>query len=109
VSQSPTDPRLIVTIITDYGALGNGTKKVPIRAFAEFYVTGWAGDKCIGQKNGTSSNGLAYTTDDAPTGSNENGVLLGHFVKYVSTDPTGTGSGSCSQTALARCIAILTK
>jgi Flp pilus assembly protein TadG len=109
VTQSPPDPRLIITIITDYGALSNGTTAVPIRTFAEFYVTGWAGDKCIGQPNGTSSNGLAYTTDSEPTGENPKGVLLGHFVKYVSVLPTGTGSGACSESAFGNCIAILTR
>jgi hypothetical protein len=109
LTQSPPDPRLIITIITDYGALSNGSSQAPVRAFAAFYVTGWAGDKCIGQPNGTSSNGLAYTTDNNPTGENASGVLLGHFVKYVNASPTGTGSGSCSQSAFGNCIAILTK
>jgi Flp pilus assembly protein TadG len=107
LSQTPADLRMITTIITDYGALGNGTTQVPVRAFATFYVTGWAGDPCIGEANGTSSNGLAYTHDDSP-GSNT-GVLLGHFVKYVNTSSTGTGSGTCSQNAFGNCIAVLTR
>jgi Flp pilus assembly protein TadG len=107
VGQTPPDPRLITTIITDYGALGNGASEVPVRAFAEFYVTGWSGDPCIGEANGTSSNGLAYTHDDNP-GSNK-GVLLGHFVKYVATSSTGTGSTKCSQSSFGNCIAVLTR
>lgn len=107
VSQSPADPRLIVTIITDYGALNNGSSSVPIRTFAEFYVTGWSGDPCIGQGNGTSSNGLAYTHDDNP-GSNT-GVLLGHFVKYVSQSSTGKGTEKCDATEFGNCIAVLTR
>jgi hypothetical protein len=109
LAQSPRDPRLITTIITDYGALSNGTKEVPVRIFATFYVTGWAGDPCIGGPNGTSSNGLAYTTDETPTGENPKGVLLGHFVKYVNSISTGTGSGACSQNAFGNCIAVLTR
>jgi hypothetical protein len=109
VSQSPKDPRLIITMITDYGAIrsANGKESIPIRAFATFYVTGWAGDPCIGQANGTS-NGLAYTHDDNP-GSSNTGVLLGHFVKYVNSSPGGTGSGACSMTTFGDCIPILTK
>jgi Flp pilus assembly protein TadG len=106
LTQSPADLRLITTIMTDYGALSNGASEVPIRAFAEFYVTGWSGDPCIGIANGTS-NGLAYTKDDNP--GSKKGVLLGHFVKYVNSSPTGTGSGSCSQNAFGNCIAVLTK
>jgi Putative Flp pilus-assembly TadE/G-like len=106
LTQSPADLRLITTIITDYGALANGSSEVPIRAFAEFYVTGWAGDPCIGIANGTS-NGLAYTADDNP--GNKKGVLLGHFVKYIVPSSEGTGSGACTQTSFGNCIAILTR
>jgi hypothetical protein len=108
LTQSPADPRLITTIITDYGALSNGSSEVPIRAFAEFYVTGWEGDPCIGIANGTS-NGLAYTTDDKPAGAKKEGVLLGHFVKYVVPSSEGTGSTACTQTSFGNCIAILTR
>jgi hypothetical protein len=110
MAQSPPDPRLIVTMITDQGAFGNGTKSIPIRGFATFYVTGWAGDPCIGTPNGTSPNGLKYTTDDNPTGANPQGVLLGHFVKYIDTLNTKeTGSGKCELNSINRCIAVLTR
>jgi hypothetical protein len=104
----PADPRLIITIITDNGAFTNGASKVPVRGFAAFYVTGWAGDPCIGQPNG-NSNGLAYTKDDDP-GSQNTGVLLGHFVKYIDTLNTKeTGSGGCERNSINRCIAVLTR
>jgi Flp pilus assembly protein TadG len=107
-TQSPKDPRLIITMITDNGALSNGSNKIPIRAFATFYVTGWAGDPCIGVKPGTS-NGLAYTGDDDP-GSENKGVLLGHFIKYIDTVGTKeTGSGPCNEQLLDRCVAVLTR
>jgi hypothetical protein len=109
LTESPRDPRLILTMITDYGAVRetSGSSAVPIREFATFYVTGWATDPCIKEKNGTS-NGLAYTKDDAPQNENT-GVLLGHFVKYVSSSPTGTGSESCKESTFGDCIAVLTK
>jgi hypothetical protein len=107
VKQSPPDPRIITTIITDNGALSNGTTKVPVRSFATFYVTGWAGDPCLGQSNGTS-NGLAYTKDDKPEGENS-GVLLGHFIKYVDTIGKETGSGRCEAQSISRCVAVLTR
>jgi Flp pilus assembly protein TadG len=109
LSQSPPDPRIITTIITDSGALSNGSSLVPVRAFATFYVTGWAGDPCITQANGTSPNGLAYTKDDDP-GSQSTGVLLGHFVKYIDTLNTKeAGSGKCELTSINRCVAVLTR
>jgi hypothetical protein len=107
-TQSPKDPRLIITMITDNGALSNGSNKIPIRAFATFYVTGWAGDPCIGLKPGTS-NGLAFTGDDDP-GSANTGVLLGHFIKYIDTvGAKETGSGPCDERLLDRCVAVLTR
>jgi len=112
VAQSPPDPRLIVTIITDPGELPNGSTEKPVRAFATFYVTGWEGDPCLGQANGTSG-GLAYTHDDQPTGGTEKerkGVLLGHFIKYINVDVTKeTGSGKCQLNSLDRCIAVLSR
>jgi hypothetical protein len=107
MGQHPADPRIIITIITDNGALSNGTNKVPVRAFATFYVTGWAGDPCFSQANG-SSNGLAYTKDDKPEGENS-GVLLGHFIKYISIVGKETGSGRCEAQSISRCVAVLTR
>jgi Putative Flp pilus-assembly TadE/G-like len=108
LTKSPPDPRLIITIITDSGAFTNGSAKIPVRGFATFYVTGWAGDPCINQPNGIS-NGLAYTKDDDP-GSQNTGVLLGHFVKFIDTLNTKeTGSGKCEVNLINRCIAVLTR
>lgn len=107
ISAAPKDPRIVITIITDNGALSNGANEVPVRAFATFYVTGWAGDPCLSQVNG-SSNGLAFTKDDKPEGENS-GVLLGHFIKYISVNGKETGSGRCEAQTISRCVAVLTK
>jgi hypothetical protein len=130
LKQSPADPRLLTMLITDFGAITSTTGRhpVPIRSIADFYVTGWQGDPCIGQANrsGTqNSNGLASTGDDDPTAispatcdpsnkgaglPNCDGVLLGHFVQYTELSSSGTGSGVCVQTtALGNCIGVLTK
>jgi hypothetical protein len=115
LEESPQDPRLLTLMITDFGALGNGRTQVPIRTFANFYVTGWQGDPCIGAANRTgtqNANGLASTGDDAPSTSDPDpsGVLLGHFVQYTVPPGGGTGSGTCGQsTAVGSCIAVLTQ
>ena len=107
---SANDPRLIDLIITDYGALGNGTNGVPVRAFARFYVTGWAGDPCseknLGKKAPKDPGSLAYTYDEEPE---EEGVLVGHFVKYVNNSPYATGAGECHETTFGDCVAVLTR
>jgi hypothetical protein len=64
------DPRRVTIFITNFGALNgpNGQTTVPIVSFAEFYITGWAG-----QGNECASN------DPVPAG----GDLVGHFVEEV--------------------------
>jgi hypothetical protein len=109
LSASPSDPRIVQVLIVDSNAwigVSGGSFQTPVRQFAAFYITGWQGDPCIGQPNGTSANGLAYTTDDNP-GSQQN-VLLGHFVKYV-VPGAGTGGTGCTQNTFGNCVAVLTK
>lgn len=118
LNQSPADPRLITLFLTGFGNTQNGNKYLPISGFAEFYVTGWAGDPCLSKANGgngtsgaTTTNGttLDYTTDDEPPGNNP-GFLMGHFVKYVSTVAGGSGSGTlCTQNTFGNCIPMATK
>lgn len=117
LTQNPRDPRLRQLIITDANALSNGRGTIPIRAFATFYITGWTdkgggGNPCpTTGGNGTSSNGLSYTHDDAPAVAGSGNVLLGHFVKY--NEPSGSGGGSgapCNSiNTPGDCIAVLTK
>jgi hypothetical protein len=124
LDESPPDRRLIKLVTTDYGALGNGRPQIPIRAIADFYVTGWAGDPCIGHAQGVATVGqrtpigssvaLNYTGDESPSaqtnGGDPAGVLLGHFVQYTALSSEGNGSGQCKEsTSLGNCIAILTK
>jgi hypothetical protein len=111
VGQKPVSPRLVTLIVTDNNALTNGASSVPVRAFAEFYVTGYSGDPCSGVSlsgNYTDSSGtsLAYTGDDSTSST---GVLLGHFVAYVEQSG-GSGSGSvCNPNSLGLCIPVFTK
>lgn len=110
LAQSPPDPRLVTLMVVDYGAfkgLTGGSTKIPVRAFAEFYITGWSGSPCV--SSGISSNGLSYIPDDKPSNASEKNILLGHFVKYVDDSSTGTGSGSCTESSFGVCIATLTK
>jgi hypothetical protein len=119
LSQSPADPRLLILLITNNGALINGAASVPVLAFASFYVTGWsattsgsekASDPCIGITGGTSPNGLAYTSDTNPGPNAPPGILMGHFVQYtVPPGPGETGSGTCTQGTFTDCIPVLTK
>jgi len=122
LNESPADPRLLTLFTTDYGALGNGRESVPLRAIADFYVTGWLGDPCHGHKAGESTVGqrtggtvtLHYVEDEEPdpetNEKNPAGVLLGHFVRYTALSSGGTGSGECQEsTSLGNCIAVLTK
>jgi hypothetical protein len=115
LNESPHDPRLLTLFTTDYGALGNGRNEVPIRAIADFYVTGWQGDPCIGQAyRPPTANELASTGDESPlasaNGGDPAGVLLGHFVQYTELSSNGKGEGQCVQsTSLGNCIAVLTK
>ena len=115
LSQGPPDPRLITLFISGFGDEANGNHYMPIQAFADFYVTGWANDPCLSPSNGgkggsgtnSSSNppNLKYVPDDAAS----SGVLMGHFVKVVDNLPGGSGSGTCSASAFGNCIPILTK
>jgi hypothetical protein len=114
-SQSPPDSRLLTLFITGFGDTHNGNNYVPIVGFAEFYVTGWAGDPCLpppigkGTTGQTTANGLTlnYTTDDVPPGDAQ-GILMGHFIKYIQFSP-GSGSGQCTQNTFGNCIPVLTK
>jgi hypothetical protein len=108
------DPRLVTLFYTDNMTLPNGSSNIPIRGFAEFYITGWGGgDPCLSRANGgsgtsgTNSSGFAYTTDDLPP-DNTDGVVMGHFVTYINSYGTGSGT-KCVQGTLAICVPVLLK
>lgn len=109
------DPRLVTLFYTDNQTLPNGSTNIPIRGFAEFYITGWGGaDPCLPASAGGSgttgtngTSGLAYTTDTLPPDDSD-GVIMGHFVTYIN--PSGAGSGTkCVEGTLAICVPVLTK
>jgi Flp pilus assembly protein TadG len=96
----PSDPRVVTVFVTPYGSFGGsgGSTTYPIADFASFYVTGWQ-DSGNGFNNPCQGNG-----DDSA----EPGTVIGHFIKYVETAPTGSGGSLCELNSLNECIAILT-
>jgi len=91
------DSRLIQVFIIPYGTVDSegrsllGNEEVPIQDFAEFYVTGFPGDRCKG---------------DPSTG---NAEIVGHFVKYVNTAGGDEGGEKCVANSLGECVAVLTR
>jgi Flp pilus assembly protein TadG len=100
-SVSTTDPRVVTAFVTPYGSFGgNGsTSSFPITEFATFYVTGWQ-DNGNGFGNPCQGNG-----DDTAVP----GTIVGHFIKYVTLDTSGTGTEQCEPNALGQCVAVLTR
>lgn len=92
------DSRIIQLFIEPYGA--DGSKSAPIQDFATFYVTGWDGDGCNGQKPKPS-----HLDDEAGKGE-----VVGHFVKYVNTLNAEDGGGQkCAVNSLGECVTVLTR
>ena len=96
------DSRLISVFVMPYGstdASGNpllGSGYVPIKSFATFYVTGFAGDPC--------------SSDDQAPPNAGNAWLVGHFIKYVNANDNVGNSGTlCNPSALGPCVAVMTK
>ena len=91
----PDDPRIVPLIITPFGSFGgSGNDIVPVIDFAAFYVVGWGGpggDPCPG-------------AEPVPKG-----YIAGHFIKYVTPNPTATGDAVCDPTAITPCVAVLTR
>ncbi len=133
LTQKPADPRLIILLVTDNSALGNGAATVPVREFAEFYVTGWYGDPCTPANGGKSGGpvasglpaaGLNYVADTDPSTATPTecnaggkngypdcaGVLLGHFVTYIAQLGSQPSTGSpCNPTQIQICVPVFTK
>jgi hypothetical protein len=98
---SPTDPRLVSTVLTPFGTFGgSGNAIIPVTGFAEFYITGWS------KLGGGSRPQPDCPGDDAPPGP---GYLVGHFVHYIDTLNTGGGSGGCVSTVFGTCVVVLTQ
>jgi Putative Flp pilus-assembly TadE/G-like len=96
------DSRLITVFVMPYGstdASGNPLLKsgyVPIKSFATFYVTGFAGDPCA-------------SDDPAPPNAG-NAWLVGHFIKYINPNDNGGDNGTvCDPSSLGPCVGVMTK
>jgi hypothetical protein len=96
------DSRVINVFVMPYGstdASGNPLLKsgyVPILNLATFYVTGFAGDPC--------------SSDDPAPPNAGNAWLVGHFIKYKNpVNDDGASGTPCDPSALAPCVAVMTK
>jgi Flp pilus assembly protein TadG len=93
------DPRIVQLFITQYGVFDpSGSSTVPVVRFATFYVTGWNGSGG-GFPNPCQGNG-----DDAAA----DGEIVGHFIKYIDTLGTSTGSTPCDFSDPSPCVPVLT-
>jgi hypothetical protein len=100
---NPQDPRIIQVFLTPYGAFsGNGSTTVPVTDFATFYVTGWTGQ-------GQGFNNPCQGNGDDPVPNNDAGYIVGHFIKYIQTLSTGSGSQACDPNAFGACVAVMSR
>jgi hypothetical protein len=95
------DPRLVPVFVTPYASFtGSGSGTVPVRNFAFFYVTGWAG------QGGGFRNPCEGAGGDDTAGP---GGITGHFVKYVQRLNDGSGGETpCDFNSVTPCVAVLT-
>lgn len=92
------DTRIVQLFVTQFGAFdGSGSSTVPILRFATFYVTGWGGSGG-GFPNPCQGNG-----DDPAT----QGTIVGHFIKYIDTFATSTGTEVCDLSDTSPCKPVL--
>jgi hypothetical protein len=97
------DPRFLQVFLTPYDSFdGSGSTTVPVTDFATFYVTGWTG-------NGNGFDNPCQGQGDDPVPNNDPGYIVGHFVKYIQTLDTGSGSQACDFNAFGSCIAVMTR
>ena len=91
------DSRIVEVFVMPYGSLNSEGEailpsgEVQVQDFAAFYVMGFPGDKC---------------NSDPSTQGTE---IVGHFIKYISTDTEGSGGQKCSTNSLGQCIIVLTR
>jgi hypothetical protein len=97
------DPRIIEVFLTPFGSFnGSGSTTVPVTDFATFYVTGWTGQ-------GQGFNNPCEGNGDDPVPNNDAGYIVGHFIKYIQTTGSGSGSTPCDPNAFGACIAAMTR
>jgi hypothetical protein len=92
------DTRIVQLFVTQYGSFdGSGGYTVPVTRFATFYVTGWGGSGG-GFPNPCQGNG------DDPAAQ---GTITGHFIKYIDTLGSSTGTDICNLAATDPCVPVL--
>jgi Flp pilus assembly protein TadG len=92
------DTRIVQLFITPYGAFdGSGSFTVPIVRFATFYVTGWGGS------GGGFPNPCQGQGDDPAA----DGTIVGHFIKYIDTLATSSGTQVCDLSAIDPCTPVM--
>jgi hypothetical protein len=108
---SQTDKRRIGVFLTDFGMFtGSGRNFIPVRGFAEFYVTGWSGqEKGNPDNNGTGNNNAPICSNNDPVPSDDSGYLVGHFIKDIAPPGVGDNGQACDPTSLDLCTAVLTR
>ncbi|HXG75779.1 MAG TPA: pilus assembly protein TadG-related protein [Gaiellaceae bacterium] len=113
-----TDPRLVVIIVTRFGAFsGTGSTIVPIKFFAGFYVTGWDYSQqtpgCpdpdgLGPLRGNDPHPLYGTAYQQNKPHLDDGDVWGYFVTPVVPASAGNASDElCAFDELGTCIAVL--
>lgn len=94
---SKSDRRIVSVFLTPFGTFqGSGSGTVPIQDFGTFYVTGWAG----------SGNGFSNPCPDTVPAS---GFITGHFIKFVKSIGSGSGSQACDLNRFGACVAVMTR
>jgi hypothetical protein len=97
------DPRVIEVFLTPFGSFsGNGSATVPVTDFATFYVTGWTGQ-------GQGFNNPCQGNGDDPVPNNDAGYIVGHFIKYIQSTGSGSGTTPCDPNAFGSCVAAMTR
>jgi hypothetical protein len=95
-----SDPRLVTVLLAPYGTFaGSGNNTYPITRFAEFYITGWAGQ-------GSSFTNPCQGNGDDLAGSGE---IKGHFMNYVDTLNNGHTVPGCDTSGIDKCVVVLTQ
>jgi hypothetical protein len=89
---------------------GSGRQFIPVRGFAEFYVTGWSGqEKGNPDNNGNGNNNTPICNNNDPVPGDDSGYLVGHFIKDIAPPGSGEHGQACDPTALDLCTAVLTR
>jgi hypothetical protein len=89
------DPRVITIFRVPFGSFkGSGNQTMPITGFAAFYVTGWGG-------NGSNTDPCP---NDDPAAA---GVMVGHFMKYISKVDNAPATQPCDPNDPEACELVL--